>query len=251
VTEDITESVIAPLSKVELALSWKRRRRRKGSEAFEVFPGVTCVKLTQGRYTLIDSEDWQRISHLKWHAHRSDWGSYYAISAIQLPEGPATIQMSRVVMNCPDDLVVDHKNGHTLINRKFNLRCVTMRVNARNRHSKKTSVYPGVCWNTYAEKWRVGVQFEGQNLHLGFFDDEDEAGEVSRRASEQIDAGTFVRPHSRKDTGRPNVSWNKWHEKWQARVTINGKRVQLGDFDSVEDALAAVERSRQTKEPTP
>lgn len=40
-------------------------------------------------------------------------------------------------------------------------------------------------------------------------------------------------------TGISGVSWHKKASKWQARITINGKRINLGVFDNIEDARQA------------
>ena len=40
-------------------------------------------------------------------------------------------------------------------------------------------------------------------------------------------------------SGKPGVSWNKANKKWQAHITINGKRKYLGCFDSPEVAYEA------------
>ena len=40
-------------------------------------------------------------------------------------------------------------------------------------------------------------------------------------------------------TGISGVSWHKKTSKWQARITINGKRISLGVFDNIEDARQA------------
>ena len=40
-------------------------------------------------------------------------------------------------------------------------------------------------------------------------------------------------------TGITGVTWHKHSSKWQARITINGKRINLGVFDNIEDARQA------------
>jgi hypothetical protein len=43
--------------------------------------------------------------------------------------------------------------------------------------------------------------------------------------------------------GVTGVCWHKSSKKWQARKHIAGKRVDLGRFDSLEDAIKAVENA--------
>jgi hypothetical protein len=40
-------------------------------------------------------------------------------------------------------------------------------------------------------------------------------------------------------SGTIGVTWNKANKKWNARVTINGKRINLGYFEDKEDAIKA------------
>lgn len=51
-------------------------------------------------------------------------------------------------------------------------------------------------------------------------------------------------------SGVKGVNWNTRQGKWIARVQVNGKRIQVGCFDSLEDAEKAVQdaRSKQHKE---
>lgn len=43
------------------------------------------------------------------------------------------VSMHRLIMDCPDDMVVDHQSGDTLDNRRDNLRVVTARENSASR----------------------------------------------------------------------------------------------------------------------
>ena len=40
-------------------------------------------------------------------------------------------------------------------------------------------------------------------------------------------------------SGVTGVCWHKANNKWQARITVNGKRINLGLFDDLEDAIEA------------
>lgn len=45
-------------------------------------------------------------------------------------------------------------------------------------------------------------------------------------------------------SGRPGVSWSKQHKRWEAHVGHNGKKINLGLFDDLEEAAEAAERKR-------
>lgn len=48
------------------------------------------------------------------------------------------------------------------------------------------------------------------------------------------------RPMNRNNTsGHPGVSWDKRRRKWRARIKINHKTAYLGEFENIEEAVAA------------
>jgi hypothetical protein len=40
-------------------------------------------------------------------------------------------------------------------------------------------------------------------------------------------------------SGHRGVGWNKQHQKWRARINVNSVKIWLGNFDTVEAAVAA------------
>ena len=129
------------------------------------------IELTQGQVALVDDEDYEELNQYNWCAHWSeDTKSYYAIRNTSKTEGKKTIRMHRFIMNVTEKSIeVDHKNGNTLDNRKQNLRLVTSRENSQNMHMKKTSIYPGVCYDKRANKWKSYIRINGKRLHIGYF----------------------------------------------------------------------------------
>ena len=56
-------------------------------------------------------------------------------------ENHRTKQLSRFLMDFPEGLVVDHKNGNSLDNRRCNLRICTASQNQYNRKPNKNNKY--------------------------------------------------------------------------------------------------------------
>jgi hypothetical protein len=70
---------------------------------------------------------------------------------------------------------VDHANGDTLDNQKYNLRLATHGQNKQNSRKTPgcTSRFKGVSWNKVNCRWEVRI---GSNrLYLGCFENEEEA----------------------------------------------------------------------------
>lgn len=81
---------------------------------------------------------------------------------------------------------IDHINGDASDNRLVNLRDVTASENLRNQRRawNNTSGVLGVSWNRPCGKWRAQIMSGGRNIHLGQFDDIDDAI-TARKAAEK------------------------------------------------------------------
>ena len=44
-------------------------------------------------------------------------------------------------------------------------------------------------------------------------------------------------------SGKKGVGWNKICNKWEARITVGRRKKFLGNFDSIEDAVAAYKKA--------
>ena len=81
----------------------------------------------------------------------------------------------------------DHHDGNGLNNSYTNLRCVPHQENCKNMRRSKanTSGATGVSWHRTAKKWRVRVRVNGQDIHLGFFHNREEA--ISTRKAAELE----------------------------------------------------------------
>lgn len=84
---------------------------------------------------LFDTEDVEKIKKYKWHLHLRKKDMRYDVCANTHGKHSERkyLFMTRYLMSCPDDLVVDHINRNTLDNRKCNLRNVTILENNKNK----------------------------------------------------------------------------------------------------------------------
>lgn len=80
---------------------------------------------------------------------------------------------------------IDHINHDMLNNRRSNLRVTTKSENMMNRPQRNRnnkSGYRNVFWNKDAKKWDVWLCKNYQRIHVGMFDDVDEAGIAAEEA---------------------------------------------------------------------
>lgn len=125
--------------------------------------------VTQGKFAIVDAEDYGWPSQYKWFAVKSRETFY----AQRFGDG-TIVGMHREIMRAPKGMVCDHKNHNGLDNRKSNLRLCTNAQNLYNKMPKKgcASRYKGVSLGNDSKTWRARIGFKGRRINLGYFADE-------------------------------------------------------------------------------
>lgn len=134
---------------------------------------VKRIPLTLGNYALVDDEDYAVLSERKWQ----DDSRGYATAGHVKPCGKrTTVKMHRIILGAADDEHVDHINGNPWDNRRCNLRIVSNQQNSFNRgkYSTNTTGYKGVA-RYKGDRFTAQITVDGRKLHLGCFDDAEEA----------------------------------------------------------------------------
>jgi hypothetical protein len=138
------------------------------------------IKLTKGQVTIIDDEDFERVSKYKWQANKMAHGKYRAIRGCRTRCGH--IYMHRFILNCPKGMTVDHIDGNPLNNRRSNLRICTQGQNSKNqmKPTNNTSGFKGVIYDprtdvNLARRWIAQIKVERKNKKLGYFLTKEEA----------------------------------------------------------------------------
>lgn len=147
------------------------------------------IQLTQGKIALVDDEDFERLSLVKWTAAKGK-KTFYAYRKPPRVKGQVrrNIFLHHDVLGRPPlGFMNDHKDGDGLNNQKANLRFVTNRQNCQNhKNVAETSKYPGVSWHTNSGRWRTCVRIGDKRKQLGLFRNEMAAFLAYQRALEAI-----------------------------------------------------------------
>lgn len=152
------------------------------------------IPLTQGQFAIIDDSDFEWLNQWKWYASKTKKNTFYAQRQLYRKEGNLIILMHRLIMNTPNGMETDHKNGDGLDNRRENLRVATRTQNQGNstlRKDNKTG-YKGVHWFKPTRKWRAQLIIKDKFSYVGYFDDLLEASEAYNQAAKKY-FGEFAR----------------------------------------------------------
>jgi len=139
------------------------------------------IKLTQGKFSIVDEEDFEELNKIKWHAcYDRGTKSYYVKSLIN----NKIIHMPRKIMKTNQGLVVDHINHDTLDNRKSNLRNCTRSQNSMNQRKPRnnTSGTTGVYWKKSIARWVSLIAINQNQIYLGVFKDKNDAIKARKKA---------------------------------------------------------------------
>ena len=129
---------------------------------------------------LIDLDDIDKVKNYKWRMLKNG----YVSTAID----GKIIYLHRLIMDCPEDMNIDHINHNTLNNRKYNLRICTVQENNRNHrlHKTNTSGINGVSWNKTNNCWSIFISVDNKTVYLGSSNNINEAEKLRKEADNKI-----------------------------------------------------------------
>lgn len=102
--------------------------------------------------------------------------------------------ISRIILNAPSELMVDHKNRNIFDNRRANLRLATSSQNQMNTLKKAGQQFKGAIYrprNTH-NKWMAQIRINQKVVCLGFYKTAKEAALIYDKAAKEH-FGEFAR----------------------------------------------------------
>ena len=159
-------------------------------------PSISYIPLTQGRYTLVDSDDATWLTQWNWCAqYRPRCGDWIAVRR-ESNSGGRTIFMHAAILGVRGRAITaDHiipKNG--LDNRRCNLRAANHSEQACNRYPSRnnSSGYKGVTFHTQNRTWRARVCLNGKVVYQSSHPTKERAAQAYKEAATQWH-GEFAR----------------------------------------------------------
>ncbi len=125
-----------------------------------------------------------------------------------------------------------------------------------NKNNKKRSKFVGVSWSNNIKMWKAEIMIVGKTKFLGLFEDEKEAAcKYDEQAALYNRPVNFPQYEGQQQAMKKapmrdlsmvsdvmrrskfvGVTWNKHNRKWQASITIDGKKKFLGIFQDEMEA---------------
>jgi len=153
------------------------------------------IPLTQGKVALVDDEDYERISRLKWHPSERET-TCYAVAHVYRNGKRTTCSMHRFVLGLgPGGPELDHRDNDGLHNWRSNLRKAAHSDNMVNTGKHQlgcASIFKVVTSCKRGNNWRAQIRRNGPKIHLGKFDTQIEAARAYDAAARQFH-GQFAR----------------------------------------------------------
>jgi hypothetical protein len=151
--------------------------RSKKFNTYDLFGEYGIGYTLKGEPYYFDLDDFYKINNYCWYKDNDGYIVYKVLHH-------NAVQMHRLIMNCPDDMEVDHIYHKRHDNRKSELRIVTKSQNQMNKVllSNNTSGVKGVYWNKKKEKWHAQITVNNKRINLGYFNILQEAADVRKQA---------------------------------------------------------------------
>jgi hypothetical protein len=130
------------------------------------------IPLTQGKFALVDDEDYKLLIQWKWYA--SKYRNRFCAQRDSFKNKEKTvIKMHRQILGLikGDGKIVDHINQNQLDNRRVNLRIASYSLNNYNTariHKNNKSGYRGVCYSERDKSWRAYIRVNGKQKTCGY-----------------------------------------------------------------------------------
>lgn len=142
------------------------------------------IQISQGRFIIVDDEDYEYLMQWKWHYHNGG----YAARCIRNKGNKKTILMHREILGLKKGEIGDHINHNGLDNRRENLRKCTYSQNNMNRSKNKLSngIYKGITLHKPSKLWTAKIKHNSKTKSLGYFKTQKDAAKAYNKAAKNM-----------------------------------------------------------------
>lgn len=138
-----------------------------------------CYLADTNKPVYFDLEDYNLIKDILWNTDNCGYARGYDIKSKRY------VRMHKIITNTDESTIIDHINRDKLDNRKENFRYATSSENRINSNIRSDNISGIQGVSLENGKWRVRISVNGKYLHLGMFDDFDDAVKARLKAEKQ------------------------------------------------------------------
>lgn len=173
---------------------------RKNTNKFVIENGKLEITTAKGKVIIADAEDYKILCKYSWCISKTG----YAVANID----KKVTKLHRYLLGITDKrIIVDHKNGNPLDNRRNNLRICNAQENARNCKASKSNLTGvlGVSFIKKSGRYRARIMVDRKEIRLGNFKTLEEA-KKAREAAELKYFGEYAPYASRDNEPRAEIT---------------------------------------------
>lgn len=215
---------------------------------------MKTIQLTKGFQTIVDDEDYDWLTKRSWHAKQNNGSNIYACSSTTINKKKVAMRMHRYILGITDpSILVDHRNGDSLDNRRCNLRVCDAYQNSWNRKLTRNDV--GVSLKN--DKWCVSLRVKKKEIELVGFKSKESAVFVYNKvvsfyrgdfaSLNELDESLvdfneiYEKITTPKHKMPKNIYFRKDRSMFMAKFRLpSGKLKNVGDYPTIEEAEDAL-----------
>ncbi|MGH0943809.1 AP2/ERF family transcription factor [Bacillus mycoides] len=214
---------------------------------------------------IVDDEDYERCMEHIWTGSVDGKTQIKVRSWLDKKKNIYKSLQNFILNNNSKEKVITFMDGNQLNFQKENLKITNRKHVSRKRkgNNNSSSKYKGVSWDKSREKWRAAIMSNGKTMHLGRYDNEDDAALAYNEAAielfgehafqNKIDEDNSANIIASRKTFKPRrnngnsskyrgVSIEKRSGKWLSQISKGGKKYRLGKFKTQKEAARAYDK---------
>lgn len=149
---------------------------KKTKNQYKIYQTYAVIQTSKNDEIIIDIDDINICKQHTWFIHDG-----YPTAKINGKQ----VRLHKFLVNVMPGILVDHKNGNPLDNRRDNLRVCLPCDNAKNVKARDPDRISGVTYNKSNDKWMVRISIDGKETFLGYYETQEEANKVRLSAEDK------------------------------------------------------------------
>lgn len=131
------------------------------------------IELKNGGFVMVDDEDFERVRQITWSWFQPK--KNYSKQYVRGRTDGKQVFLHRYILNAPQGMLVDHRDGNPFNNCRSNLRLATYQQNIFNSDTRCDSVLKIKGVKKEGKRFSANITHSGNKYRIGLFDTIEEA----------------------------------------------------------------------------